>query len=67
MTDQQDTNSTAGAAPGENLKDGAQNTAPQISPTSDALSDGSLDQVSGGAWPYNSTAAASYSASGPIG
>jgi hypothetical protein len=67
MTDQQDTNSTADAVPGESLKDGAQNQATQISTASDALSDGSLDKVSGGAWPFSTTAAASYSASGPIG
>jgi hypothetical protein len=67
MTDQQNTNSTADAASGESLKDGAQNTASQISSTADALSDSSLDKVSGGAWPYNSTAAASYSAGGPGG
>lgn len=67
MTDQQDTNSTANAVPGDSLKDGAQTTASQITPAADALSDGSLDKVSGGAWPYNSTAAASYSAGGPGG
>jgi hypothetical protein len=33
----------------------------------DALGDKSLDEVSGGAWPYNSAAAASYSAGGPGG
>lgn len=67
MTDQQDTNSTANAAPGESLKDGAQNTVSQISPATDALSDSSLDKVSGGTWPFSPTAAASYSVNGPGG
>jgi hypothetical protein len=64
MTNQQDTNSTADASPGESLKDGAQTTASQVSPAADALSDSSLDDVSGGAWPFSPTAAASYSATG---
>ncbi|MGY4290151.1 hypothetical protein ACVWXO_009417 [Bradyrhizobium sp. LM2.7] len=64
MTDQQDTNSKADAGPGESLKDGAQTAASQISTTSDALRDSSLDQVSGGAWPYNNLASASYAATG---
>ena len=34
---------------------------------SEALSDSSLDKVSGGTWPFNSTAAASYGAGGPGG
>ena len=51
MTDQQDTNSTANAGHGESLKDGAPNQASQISPAADALSDSSLDEVSGGWWP----------------
>jgi len=59
MTDQQNTNSTVDAVPGESLKDGAQTTASQISPTADALSDGSLDDVSGGSWPYHTNTAAS--------
>jgi hypothetical protein len=67
MTDQQDTNSTANAVPGESLKDGAQTAASQISPTADALSDSSLDKVSGGSWPFSTIAAASYSFSGPTG
>jgi hypothetical protein len=52
MTDQQDTNSTAGAVPGESQKDGSQNKTSHISTTSDALGDSSLDKVSGGGWPY---------------
>ena len=67
MTDQQDTNSTADAGPGESLKDGAQTTASQITPATDALSDSSLDKVSGGAWPFSTTAAASYASEGPCG
>jgi hypothetical protein len=62
----QDANSKAQAEPGESLKDGAQNTASQISP-SDALSDSSLDDVSGGTWPFSTTATASNSAHGPGG
>ena len=53
MTSGQDTNSTAPAESLESLKDGAQTTASQISPAADALSDSSLDKVSGGSWPYN--------------
>jgi hypothetical protein len=67
MTNKQDTNSKGDAVPGESLKDGAQNTGSQISTTSEALSDSSLDKVSGGTWPFNSTAAASYRANGPGG
>jgi len=63
MTSGQDTNSKAQAESLETSKDSAQNTASQIS-TSDALSDSSLDDVSGGAWPYNNLASASYSATG---
>jgi hypothetical protein len=66
MTSGQDTNSTAQAESLESSKDGAQNQAPQIS-TSDALSDGSLDDVSGGSWPFNSLARASYAATGGAG
>jgi hypothetical protein len=49
MTNRQDANSKAEA--GESLKDVAENT---ISSTSDkdALGDSSLDDVSGGGWPY---------------
>ncbi len=54
MTSGQDTNSTAQAESLESSKDGVQNQAPQIS-TADALSDGSLDDVSGGAWPSATT------------
>jgi hypothetical protein len=60
MTDQQDTSSTANAVSGESLKDGAQTTASQISP-SGALSDGSLDDVSGGSWPLNTFSSRIYS------
>jgi hypothetical protein len=67
MTSGQDTNSTAQAESLESSKDGAQNKTSQISTTSDALSDSSLDKVSGGSWPFNSTAAASYGAGGPGG
>lgn len=33
----------------------------------DALGDSALDGVSGGTWPFNSLAAASYAAAGPCG
>ena len=66
MTSGQDTNSTAQAESLESSKDAAQNQAPQIS-TSDALSDSSLDDVSGGAWPFNNLASASYAATGGAG
>ncbi len=56
-------NSSADAVPAR-LKDGAQNTVSPISPATDALSDSSLDKVSGGTWPF-SPAAASYSVNGP--
>jgi hypothetical protein len=62
MTNGQDTNSK-GHEPSENLKDPAQNQASQIS-TSDALSDSSLDDVSGGTWPFNNLARASYASTG---
>jgi hypothetical protein len=54
MTNGQDTNPTGQAQPGERPKDGAANT---ISSTSDkdALGEGSLDDVSGGAWPSSTT------------
>ena len=64
MTDQQDTNSTADAVPGESLKGGAQTTASQVTPAADALSDSSLDKVSGGTWPLNNLASASYASTG---
>lgn len=63
MTDKQDTNSTVGAEPRESSKNAAQNQAPQISPA-DALSDGSLEDISGGAWPYYTNTAASGTARG---
>lgn len=51
MTNTQDVNKQGEA---ESLKDGAQNKVSQISSTSekDALGDKSLDEVSGGGWPY---------------
>ena len=60
MTNKQDTNSKAEAEP---LKDAAQN---KISLTSekDTLGDSSLDDVSGGAWPFSSAARASYASTG---
>lgn len=58
MTSGQITNSTAQAESLESSKDGAQNQTSQIS-TADALSDGSLDKVSGGGWPYYTNTAAS--------
>ena len=67
MTSGQDTNSTAQAESLESSKDGAQNTASQGSPAADALSDSSLDDVSGGTWPFSPTAAASNSVYGPGG
>jgi hypothetical protein len=61
MTNTQDANKQGEA---EGLKDAAQNKTPQISTTSDALGDSSLDDVSGGAWPYLTT---SYSSGGTPG
>jgi hypothetical protein len=54
MTNVQDANSTATAESRESSKDAAQNKASQISTASDkdALGDSSLDDVSGGGWPY---------------
>ena len=54
MTNVQDANSTAPAESRESSKDAAQNNASQISTASDkdALGDSSLDDVSGGGWPY---------------
>jgi hypothetical protein len=52
MTSGQNTNSMAQVESLESSKDGAQNTASQISPASDALSDSSLGDMSGGGWPY---------------
>ncbi|TFV49245.1 hypothetical protein E4K65_10055 [Bradyrhizobium niftali] len=49
MTDRQDTNSKAQAESLDNAKEAAQNKASQISTSEkDALSDSSLDDVSGG-------------------
>ena len=64
MTNVQDANSTATAESRESSKDAAQNNASQISTTADALSDSSLDDVSGGSWPYNNLARASYASTG---
>jgi hypothetical protein len=54
MTNVQDANSTATAESRESSKDAAQNKASQIATASDkdALGDSSLDDVSGGGWPY---------------
>jgi hypothetical protein len=53
----------------EGLEDATQNKVSQISLTSekDALGDSSLDDVSGGSWPFSSAARASYSVNGPTG
>jgi hypothetical protein len=51
MTNGQDTNSTGQAQPGESLKDGAPNKS-SSTPGKEALGDNSLDDVSGGLWPY---------------
>ena len=52
MTDEQNTNSTAQAESLDSLKDAAQNKASQVSTSEkDALSDRSLDDVSGGRVP----------------
>ena len=66
MSNEQDANSKAQADAGESLKDGAPNEI-SSTPAQDALSDSSLDKVSGGAWPFSSAAAASYSVNGPTG
>lgn len=51
MTTGQHTNPNGQAEPGESLKDGAPNKI-SPAPARDALSDSSLDTVSGGGWPY---------------
>jgi hypothetical protein len=63
MTNGQDTNSKRQAESLEGSKDGAQNKASQISPAADALSDNSLDDVSGGSWPLNTYSSRIYSPS----
>ncbi|QIG91244.1 MULTISPECIES: hypothetical protein [unclassified Bradyrhizobium] len=63
MTNRQDANSEAGTEPRESLKDGTQHKI-SSAPEKDALRDGALDDVSGGAWPYGTTASASYIRSG---
>lgn len=55
MSNTQDANKQGEA---EGLEVAAQNTAPQVSPTADALSDSSLDDVAGGGWPYATTKSA---------
>jgi len=54
MTNGQDTNSTGQAQPGESLKDSAPNKI-SSAPGKDAISESSLDDVSGGAWPPATT------------
>lgn len=56
MTNGQDTNTKAQAEPGQSPKDVAQNTNVSSTPEKDALSDSSLDDVSGGAWPSSNLA-----------
>ncbi|WP_338699451.1 MULTISPECIES: hypothetical protein [unclassified Bradyrhizobium] len=58
MTNKQDANSKAGAEPRESLKDGTQHKI-SATPEKDALRDGALDDVSGGAWPYYTNTASS--------
>jgi hypothetical protein len=60
MPNGQDTNSKAQAEPGESLKDGAPNKI-SSTPGKDALSDSSLDEVSGGSWPLNTFSSRIYS------
>jgi hypothetical protein len=61
MTNKQDATGEA-----EGLQSGAQNNVSQISstPEKDALGDSSLDDVSGGTWPFSSAARASYASTG---
>ncbi|TFV49235.1 hypothetical protein [Bradyrhizobium niftali] len=61
MTNGQDTNTKAQAEPGQSPKDVAQNTNVSSTPEKDALGDSSLDDVSGGSWPYLTS---SYSSGG---
>ncbi|UWU74797.1 hypothetical protein N2603_32810 [Bradyrhizobium huanghuaihaiense] len=51
MSNTQDTNSQGQAESSESLKDAVQNKIAST-PAKDALGDGSLDDVSGGLWPY---------------
>jgi hypothetical protein len=60
MTNEQDTNSKAQADAGESLKDGAPSKTSSM-PGQDALSEKSLDDVSGGSWPYNTFTSSIYS------
>lgn len=64
MTNKQDMNSNGDAGPGKSRHDGAQNSASEISTPADALSESSLDDVSGGSWPYNNAVRASIGATG---
>lgn len=64
MTIAQDANKQGEA---EGLEGAAQDKASEISATSDALSDSSLDKVSGGCWPFSTLAAAIYASAGPTG
>jgi hypothetical protein len=63
MTIAQDANKQGEA---EGLEGAAQNKVCKISLTSekDALGDSSLDDVSGGSWPYSNLARASYASTG---
>ena len=61
MTNRQDANSKAEA--GESLEDVAENII-SATPEKDALGENSMGDVSGGSWPYNNLARASYISSG---
>ena len=62
MTIAQDANKQGEA---EGLKDAAQNKASQIlTSEKDALGDSSLNDVSGGTWPFSNLARASYASTG---
>ena len=69
MTNNQDANSKVGTEPRESLKEAGQNKVSQVFSTSekDALGDSSLADVSGGSWPYNNLARASYASTGGAG
>ena len=64
MTNTQDATKQGEA---EGLEGAAQNKPSQISTTFDAINDSSLNDVSGGGWPFNSLASASYASEGPGG
>ena len=63
MTIAQDANKQGEA---EGVEDAAQNKVSQISsaPEKDALGDSSLNDVSGGTWPFSNLARASYASTG---